>query len=344
MRIGVWNTAFLGDAALTLPLLQSLRLRYPNARIDYYVRSGLERLFVPHPAINSVYDYAKNTGMGGMMKIAGEIRSRRYDLWISAHSSMRSGFIALLGKGLTRIGYDRPFFNRLLYSQVVRRRFGEMDETDCLLELLRPLGEGPLSHWPEIHTDLGAREKALAFFADIDAPVLGLHPGSVWATKRWPAEFFAEIGRRALKEGAYVLIFAGKGEEDLAGRVQQAILRNSGEISWHLKKRLKNFAGLLSLPELAAFFARLTCCLTNDAGPMHLAWAQNVPLTAVFGPTVRAFGFFPRGMASTVIELPLDCRPCGLHGHSTCPLRHHDCMTKISPDMVWLDVKVKLLH
>ncbi|MDR1490038.1 MAG: glycosyltransferase family 9 protein [Desulfovibrio sp.] len=344
MRIGVWNTAFLGDAALTLPLLQSLRLRHPDACIDYYVRSGLESLFAPHPAINSVYGYAKNTGEGGTMKIAGEIRSRRYDLWISAHSSARSGLIALLGKAPTRIGYDRPFFNRLLYSQVVRRRFGEVDETDCLLELLRPLGEGPMSCWPEIHTDAGARETARTFFADVDVPVLGLHPGSVWATKRWPADFFAEIGKRALKEGACVLIFAGKGEEELAGRVQEAILRGGGAVTGHLEKRLKNFAGQLSLPELAAFFARLTCCLTNDAGPMHLAWTQKVPLTAVFGPTVRSFGFFPRGMASTVIELPLDCRPCGLHGHTVCPLRHHNCMTKISPDMVWSDVKVKLLH
>ncbi|MDR3175831.1 MAG: glycosyltransferase family 9 protein [Desulfovibrio sp.] len=344
MRIGVWNTAFLGDATLTLPLLQSLRLRYPGARIDYYVRSGLERLFAPHPAVNSVYGYVKNTGLGGMLKIAGEIRSRRYELWVSAHASARSGLISLLGKGLTRIGYDRPFFNRLLYSQVVGRRFGEVDETDCLLELLRPLGEGPVSPWPEIHPDAEAGEKAAAFFAEIGTPVLGLHPGSVWATKRWPADFFAEIGRRAIKEGAYVLIFAGKGEEDLARRVQEAILHGGGAVADHLGKRLKNLAGQLSLPELAAFFARLTCCLTNDSGPMHLVWTQKVPLTAVFGPTVRSFGFFPRGEASTVIELPLDCRPCGLHGHVVCPLQHHNCMTQITPDMVWSDVKVKLLH
>ena len=35
LTIGVWNTAFLGDAVLTLPLIQVLREAYPQASIDF---------------------------------------------------------------------------------------------------------------------------------------------------------------------------------------------------------------------------------------------------------------------------------------------------------------------
>ena len=37
-RIAVWNTAFLGDAVLTLPLIQTLADAFPGSEIDFYVR------------------------------------------------------------------------------------------------------------------------------------------------------------------------------------------------------------------------------------------------------------------------------------------------------------------
>ena len=39
-RIAVWNTAFLGDAVLTLPLIQTLADAFPGSEIDFYVRRG----------------------------------------------------------------------------------------------------------------------------------------------------------------------------------------------------------------------------------------------------------------------------------------------------------------
>ena len=101
-------------------------------------------------------------------------------------------------------------------------------------------------------------------------------------------------------------------------------------------------AGKLSLCELGAYLARLNAYVSNDSGPMHMAWAQHTPITAIFGPTVRQLGFYPRGEASTVLETAIDCRPCGLHGAKVCPKKHHRCMSEVTPDMVWNDVKQKL--
>ena len=48
-RIAVWNTAFLGDAVLTLPLIRTLRAAWPDAALDFYVRGGLAPLFAASP-------------------------------------------------------------------------------------------------------------------------------------------------------------------------------------------------------------------------------------------------------------------------------------------------------
>lgn len=346
-RIAVWNTAFLGDAVLTLPLLQSLRLRYPGAALDFYVRGGLQSLFEAHPDISRVFSYDKRGGQkgaAGLLHLGKDILERRYDLWISAHTSPRSGFFSLLSRAPLRIGYKAPSINRFFYTNLVDRQFLHMDEVERLLLLLQPLGNGPVSRQPELALNAEAEESAARFFEALDKdggpwPVLGMHPGSVWATKRWSAAYFAEIGRRALAAGARVLLFAGKGEEATAGEVLARM-----DLEGEAAGRTHDLSGRLSLPLLAAYLKRLSCYLTNDSGPMHMAWALGTPLTALFGPTVRSLGFFPRGEQSTVCEVELDCRPCGLHGPAVCPLGHHNCMVSLSPDMVWPDVRAKLFR
>ncbi|MDL2317229.1 glycosyltransferase family 9 protein, partial [Desulfovibrio sp. OttesenSCG-928-A18] len=205
--------------------------------------------------------------------------------------------------------------------------------------LLLPLGDGELVDWPEL--SLPAKTQALAqdYFSGLHGPVLGMHPGSVWPTKRWPPAYFAQVGALALKRGASVLLFGGPGEEEVCAGVHSEIAQG---IDGPTARRLRNLAGSLDLPQLAAYIGRLSCYLSNDSGPMHLAWAQHTPVTALFGPTVRGLGFFPRGEGSTVFERELSCRPCGLHGPKVCPLRHHRCMTEIEPETVWSDVQGKL--
>ena len=94
--------------------------------------------------------------------------------------------------------------------------------------------------------------------------------------------------------------------------------------------------------ELAACLRFLDVYVSNDSGPMHLAWIQDVPLVALFGPTTRALGFFPRGPASRVLELDLPCRPCGLHGGKRCPLGTHACLRDLAPETVWRAVREAL--
>lgn len=351
-NIGVWNTAFLGDAILTLPLLQTLRKAFPEANTDFWVRKPFAPLFAAHPAISAVYEYdkrARDKGLMSVFRLGRCIGRNRYDLWISAHSSFRSGLIARLSRAETRIGYDAPAYNAWFHTHAVPRKFTELAEIERLGQLLLPLalekrGITP-DVWPEIVLPEDARADAERYFAslarDAQLPVLGLHPGSIWGTKRWPLEYYASIAARAASEGAHVLIFGGPGEEGAAGRVAAAAgeAARSGGMG-----HIRNLAGKLSLPLLAAYIGRLSCYVTNDSGPMHLAWPQRVPVTAIFGPTVRSLGFFPRGGSASVMEISLECRPCGLHGPQLCPLGHHKCMRDMTPEMVWGDIAPKLFH
>ena len=59
-KIAVWNTAFLGDAVLTLPLIRALKTAFPEAQIHFYVRKGYHDLFCAHPDLAAVHEVDKS--------------------------------------------------------------------------------------------------------------------------------------------------------------------------------------------------------------------------------------------------------------------------------------------
>lgn len=365
--VAVWNTAFLGDAVLTLPLLQIIshalnkfeqaqgvcpEARNSEAKLDFYVRPGAGSLFEALPGVRITEVPRK----GFLRFFCQTVRPRQHDLWIGAHPSPRAAMAALLSGARVRVGYAGC--GRFLgYNQLVPRRFTELDEIERLLQLLRPVQKGypgflpgdfdpddscAADHWPELMLPDKAVAFAKAFWDEHSlgkSPVLGVHPGSVWPTKRWHG--FAEVARMASDWGAVILIFGGPGEEAMAAEMRaQAQFPESAQVY--------DLSGKLSVPELAACIKRLTAYVGNDSGPMHMAWAQGTPVTAIFGPTVRELGFFPRVKFSKsfeqamVIETELPCRPCGLHGPVACPLGHHQCMKLIEPQRVWHSVRQQM--
>ena len=358
-RIAVWNTAFLGDAVLTLPLIRTLRAAWPDAALDFYVRGGLAPLFAAQPEIDAVYAYDKRgsaRGPSGFWLLSREVAARRYDMWIDAHLSLRSSLMARLSGAPRRVGYAEASLAWWLFTDQVGRRFAERQEIERLLGLLEPLNLPPAVledeslRWPELSLPVDALAEAERLLAPLPpGPVLGVHPGSVWPTKRWTPEGFALVLRRALEAGACAVVLASPDESDAAREVLRLAgdmgdgrpLTRAAEGPWGTS-RLLDLAGRTSLPVLAAVLGRLQCYLTNDSGPMHLAWAQRTPVTALFGPTVRGLGFAPRGAAATVMEVDEPCRPCGLHGHKTCPRGHFRCMRALDPEAVWRDVRAKL--
>lgn len=337
-KIGVWQTAFLGDAVLTLPLLKALKNRYPDAEIHFFVRSGVESIFAGQPEITTVHGFAKRgaqKSLAAAYTLGKQIGQEGFDLWISTHKSFRSALVAGATGVKRRIGYDSPWFNKLTYTETVDRRFDELEEIERLFQLLKPLGIETPAPKAELVLSDEARKAADAFWAEHcgDKPVLGIHPGSTWPTKCWPVEYFSKLISMASKAGAQVLLFAGPDEKEVASQVLAGAEPGTD---------VTDLAGQLTLPQLAAYLGKLDGYLTNDSGPMHLAWTQDTPLVAIFGPTVRKLGFFPRGENSTVVETPLDCRPCGLHGPRKCPLDHHNCMRHLTPEIVWAELRKKL--
>jgi heptosyltransferase-2 len=186
------------------------------------------------------------------------------------------------------------------------------------LETLEPIvGETPAARPRLVVPERPARLAA----ERIDTRAVGIVPGAAWANKRWPLDRWIALVRALLLEDRAlpVVAFVAPEETEIGDRLDATF---AGE------PRVRTLR--LPVGELPAHLARLHVLVTADSGPLHVAEAVGTPVVALFGPTVRGFGFAPFRRKSRVVERRLMCRPCHVHGGDRCPLAHHRCMRDIT--------------
>lgn len=313
----VIQTAFLGDVVLTTPLLSALAGRF--GPVDVVTTPAAAPLLETHPAVRAVARYDKrgaDAGLGGLWRAGAGLRARGYQRAFLPHRSWRSAALALLADVPERTGFaDAPA--AITYTARVRRP-GQGHEVERLLALAGEVIELPAVSLGLTGEDQRAADAWLAR-RGVAPGFAALAPGSIWGTKRWPG--YPELA--ASLEGPVVVV-GGPDDLPLAEAVAAAA-----------PARIHVAAGELTLRQSAALIARARVLVTNDSAPLHLATAVGTPVVAIFGPTVPAQGFGPRGPRDTALGHPgLACRPCSAHGPQVCPLIHHRCMRELSVETV----------
>jgi heptosyltransferase-2 len=308
LKILVIQTAFIGDAILATAVLESLHHWNNKASIDFMVRRGNESLFEDHPYINHLYVWykAKNK-ISNLIKLAFEIRKRKYDLVINLHRFASSGFITSISGAKDKRGFDKNPLAFFYNKKVTHDLSSGLHETERNHLLIADfVGEKPSK--PKLYPSSKIFEsiKHLQF-----ENYVCLAPASVWFTKQMPE----------VKWEQFVYLLGAPGDLNLCNAIASNVAH----------KNVAVLAGKLSLLQSAALMYKATMNYVNDSAPMHLCSATNAPVTVFFCSTIPQFGFGPLSDNSKIVEatIPLDCRPCGIHGFRACPQQHFKCGNNI---------------
>ncbi len=324
------QTAFLGDVILITPLLRALNEILPSTRLDVLLIPETSALLKYNPYVHDILTFNKRKLRNKFFsfgRLIFEIQKRQYDAAISVQSSMTSALIMALAGIPTRIGFSRQ---KLLTHSVPH--VAGVHKIQKVLRLLEPFTDKKFDMQTALHWSPAEAARADAIIAplrDNHARIIGIAPGSIWYTKRWLKEYYADLVMRLERDHIQSVIIGGKDDWELG----EFVRAGSAAV---------NLAGKLSVLESAALIERLDLMVTNDSAPLHIANAVKTDVIAIFGPTVTDFGFYPFRDNDQVIEVELACRPCSSHGGKKCPLKHHLCMKNISPERVFNAVKAKL--
>ncbi len=314
-KVLIIQTAFLGDVILATPIIANLKLKFPQAEIDFLVKKGNEELLNNHPDLREVFTFDKKKKRSEILRLIQLFRKNQYDLVINLHRFASSGLLTVLSGAKRKIGFQKNPFS-FLYSKAYPHQMDQgLHEVDRNLNLISDLLI-PTVRRPALYpkdSDLKSVEEFLkqAYYC--------LAPASVWFTKQAPEVVWVQLMKQLNESGASIYLIGGPDDKNLLDKIIETSTVNA-----------VNLAGKLSIMQSAALMKGATRAFVNDSGPLHIASAMNTPVTAFFCSTVSDFGFGPLSDDAKILEVKdLACRPCGLHGHQECPKGHFKCGTAL---------------
>ena len=310
-KILLIQTAFIGDVILSTPLIANLHKQFPNIQIDYLVKKGNEELLSGHPNVNKVFIFDKGNKWVSLKENIRLIRQEKYDTIVNLHRYASSGLICALSGAKQKIGFKKNPFS-FLYSKSYKHAIGngehEVDRNLCLIASFCDITIRKPSIYPSSEDyALVSKFQGKAYYC--------LAPASIWFTKQAPIATWLKLIEKLSDSDHAIFLMGGPNDKALC---DQIISESTKEV--------RSLAGELSIMQSVAFMKNAKRNFVNDSGPLHFASAVNAPVTAFFCSTIPAFGFGPLSDDAKIIEVAgLPCRPCGLHGHKTCPEGHFKC-------------------
>jgi heptosyltransferase I len=346
----------VGDVVHTIPVLNKLRRRYPKAHLDWLVTPPIAELLRHHPGITNIIEFEREAWstpwrlapFAAYARLAAKLRAAQYDLVIDMHGQFRTAALALATGAPARVGFDRPrarVWNAsprkfpeqarkhawqgaregswLAYTHHIAVPTLDLHAVDRYLNVGPILGldkdpadfSFPIPPSAESRIDSLLRQQGVA-----GADLVIIAPGTIWETKHWGNEKFAQVARNFMSKGFAVVLMGSQRERVVCEEVAD------------LAPGAVDLAGMTTLSELAALIRRSAISITNDSGPMHLAVALNRPVVSIFGPTDSVW-IGPYQRANAVLQAELHCSPCYLRRLKHCA-HGHACMHGVSPDEV----------
>lgn len=326
----------LGDVLLAAHVPSFLRRTVPDRRVLFVTKERYADALRGHPHIDRFYALADGSsnpaalaplGMrAGLGDLIAAMKREGVEVLLDLHQNLRSSRILNAFPSVERV---LPPKHTLRRRMMVHARWLSPTPLPPLLESYREAcglpKDAPLHPW--LREALSPRElglgKALLDEQELSRGVVLLGVGARWETKRWPAHHFVGLGTSIERD-------LGRAVRYVAAPAERA----AEEIRALLPEARRGKLLTLSFRALAGLAAHAAVIVSNDSAILHLGPALGIPAVGIFGSTVSGLGFARQGPRDEAVEIELDCRPCDVHGKSRCPLRHHDCMERLSPNLV----------
>lgn len=306
-RIGIIKPCCIGDAVMSLPVIDNLLQNYPEADIEVWCGEHSRSVYECHPGVQRIIDIPSIPKPSDLPTLIRLLRTSDND-----------GFLIL---DRSRLIDAACRVTRVNVLGTVRSQQPNQDhETDGYLGTVVRAGMSLSSREPSIHFDASTAKALVERFGLQDTPFVVLHPGgaenpgATMHSKRWPEDRWKQlIGWLATRSVRAVL--TGSGDET---ELCRGIAEGSGTTI---------AAGKLTLIESATLASAANAYVGPDTGLSHLVAATGTPVVAIFGPT-NPRQYAPRGREVTILAAP------GSYQVSSADLRNSDYSGLPSTDEV----------
>lgn len=330
-KILIIRLSSIGDIIQCMGVVGGLKEKFPDACIEWVVRSDMQGVLSIDKRIDKIHAFDKREGFKGLLRLAKQLRKERFDYIYDAHSNIRSAILKTIllppacGYHPRHVMRSKQYFNRMLLFKFRINRFDKPFRG--VISFRKPLAKWGVTAFPNAPKEWDFPSSMVEKFDNLITPRrITLVPSANWETKRWPVSHWQELVR-IMPEYEFVIL-GGPADtfcEDIAAVAPERTL---------------NMAGKTSIMESCFIVSRSNMVVSGDTGFLHAADMFGIPTLALMGPT--AFGF-PTGKTVEILEIDLPCRPCTKDGRGACKLKEvRKCMVDITPALVAERIKKKM--
>jgi len=317
---------WIGDFVRCHTVVKLLKQREPDRPIDVLTTTLCAPLLDYMPLVRKaiVCDLPRNKlALAAHMVLARRLHEGNYGQALIMPRTWKSALAPFLAAIPQRTG----FVGEARFGLINDLRFGEKKlprMIDRCGALALPNGASLPADWPQPELKVPIEDahawRARSGLADDGRPVIAFAPGAVGPSKRWPADYYAQVAQKLTAQGLSVWVLGSPNETPLAAEIVRAAGPNARDLT---SPDLRNAILALKLARAA---------VSNDSGLLHVAAAMGTPSIGIFGPT-SPWHWAPLNPLAATIQAPieLDCRPCH---KPTCRLVHHRCMRDIPAEQV----------
>ena len=332
----------VGETILTLPAIEALRKKFPDASIDVLATSRNRDVYFNNKNISRITELKLNP-----LSILGFIfrNLKKYDLAIDMEEYLNVSAIISFFAGSRRIGYSHGSRAKL-YTDKVKYN-DKQHAVQTFLDLIRLLGNDFDSDaLPKLQYSKSDSNFVGKFLKNNGIKkgdfLVCVAPGAAESAKSrmWPSDRYAEVCDEIIAKYNGKIIFVGAlNEFDLIESLQGKMEN---------KEKSINSAGKITLNQLFYLISKSKLFIGNDAGPMHVAAAQGIKTLGLFGPNLPLrFGPYGKGNIGLYKGYNCEFSPCinvhkGQVPDCLYPRNSNDyqkCMKNISVDDVLKEVE-----
>ena len=289
MKILIVGPSWVGDAVMAQSLYKIIKDSNPQSKIDVlspeWSLGILNRMDELDDLICSPFDHG-DLRIKDRIRFGYSLRDRSYDQAIVLTNSLKSSFIPFTANIPKRTGWlgemRYGFINDI--RKVNKNKHKLMVEKFSCLSINHLVENNYEIPWPSLRVDLINLSKLLKKYSfEQSHESIAICPGAEFGpSKRWPANYYAEVIRHYLSKNWQVFILGSKNDLPVAKVIEDQVPSEN-------KALLFNFTGQTSIEDAVDILSTCDLVLTNDSGLMHVAAAVNVKLLALYGPTSPKF-------------------------------------------------------
>ena len=340
-KILVLRFSALGDVAMTIPVIWSLRQQFPDTEITFASRAFAKPLIekVSGTSFFQVELNGRHKGLFGIFMLYRDLKKAgKWDAIADLHDVLRTKILRLLfalnGSKTYRIDKGRKekkLLTRLKFKVLTPlkptvQRYAEVFQQSGLdlkgdFKTLFPKTTPIPSFISELTGEKKCKWIGIAPFAK--------HEGKAYPIGKMKQLISMLSGKQEIK----IFLFGG-------GKIEEDALK---QISFEFPGVI-NLAGKMKMEQELEVISNLDLMVSMDSANMHLASLVGIPVVSIWGATHPHAGFYGWNQAKeNAVQADLYCRPCSVFGNKPCYRKDYACMQLIEPEHV-LNKVLKVLE